>query len=105
ASRRRHTSSTRDWSPDVCSSDLSGSYSFAAGKAAVVHYGRAARGLSLGAIARGKAVAATGCIAEPASNGSIETAGGVATAPSDRSEERRVGKGGSCAGSSGADVR
>src|SRR5207247_8471213 len=62
SSRRRHTRSTRDWSSDVCSSDLAGTPCSAATASIISPYGTAA-GVNVGGVATGG-----------------------------RSEERRVGK-------------
>src|SRR5207249_8134528 len=98
SSRRRHTRSKRDWSSDVCSSDLgllnsSGQVGGALGLAV------------LAALSAARSGALTGAGATPAS----ALAGGfhiawlaaaaiVGIALLVRSEERRVGKGGRCGG-------
>src|SRR5690606_39459315 len=82
SSRRRHTSFSRDWSSDVCSSDL-----FLAEPDGRVVAGRAPRQQLAVGVERGGRVGRGGAVllevAGPVSAG----AAGVA-----RSEERRVGK-------------
>src|SRR5690606_40124416 len=81
SSRRRHTRFSRDWSSDVCSSDLRmGSPSYT---------GSFVRATSGGTVGRGGAGgwAAAGAAAAAAAAGAAAPAAGGA-----RSEERRVGK-------------
>src|SRR5207249_6232405 len=87
SSRRRHTRSKRDWSSDVCSSDLS-----AAGKPLVLALAhdplhvllRQFQVLEQHALELAAPVWTLGCLADP-----FQGQGQIAFA---RSEERRVGK-------------
>src|SRR2546429_1379161 len=83
SSRRRHTRCSRDWSSDVCSSDLNAAAYFAG------------PGVILSFVIAGSACALTGlCYAELAS--AMPVSGSSYTycyaALGERSEERRVGK-------------
>src|SRR5699024_12198439 len=93
SSRRRHTRSKRDWSSDVCSSDLSSPFLSVASSSSPAN-SAAGLGASLGA-GTGAAAAATGAElgGAPAvtSTGSSTRAFSVGAYGS-RSEERRVGK-------------
>src|SRR5690606_39812578 len=92
SSRRRHTRFSRDWSSDVCSSDL-----FAAAASGGPAHGHAYRG-------NAAAAGGTDRRSSPSSAGRRASAGGLARErktempppnagrPSDRSEERRVGE-------------
>src|SRR5207249_8227128 len=87
ASRRRHTSSKRDWSSDVCSSDL-----LPKGEAAVDHPCR------LGTPRRVEVVAVADLAKAPLKGDQLllglepERVGGFRPRVPGRSEERRVGK-------------
>src|SRR3712207_7078652 len=82
SSRRRHTRYWRDWSSDVCSSDLRPS-----GRVGAVAEGRDGRGHQLPeqTYAGGAGESAVACVAEA-------TAVALSTPSAIRSEERRVGK-------------
>src|SRR5207249_7706648 len=96
-SRRRHTRSKRDWSSDVCSSDL-----IALSQLARNLYKRNTPGVRSGKnkLVQASWLSATGCptqatIALP--NADFTGVGGSSTYTDPaRSEERRVGKEGSC---------
>src|SRR5687768_17930199 len=99
SSRRRHTGCSRDWSSDVCSSDLRTHVSRLAASAACTEATVASTGLNSlagaeGWLMSGKA-AAENAIAT-SNSGLLLT---VAAPPASRSEERRVGKEGQCRGS------
>src|SRR5690606_39863402 len=84
SSRRRHTRFSRDWSSDVCSSDLAGSAGtvFGGGPAA-----------ALAAAAAAEAVGGVNCSnSEAAGSACTLTGAGAGPAAVVRSEERRVGK-------------
>src|SRR5699024_12010090 len=78
SSRRRHTRSKRDWSSDVCSSDLR-----VAGMIRLV-------------IADDHPVVRAGLRAMFQAEDDIDVVAEVSTGPDARSEERRVGKEGRC---------
>src|SRR5207247_4870027 len=87
SSRRRHTRSTRDWSSDVCSSDL-----FQLGAA------RGLPGHGEGAIERGERLLRVGDDADrrprdPGDLDRVEIDADHFDVAVERSEERRVGKG------------
>src|SRR5690606_40394737 len=79
SSRRRHTRFSRDWSSDVCSSDLG----FAGAVRAEDADARAGRQLQLDVVQDGRAVIAQNALAQ------IQQRVGLAIG---RSEERRVGE-------------
>src|SRR5690625_8010658 len=79
SSRRRHTSWPRDWSSDVCSSDLRDTSA-----------PKLARCRSIG-VSRKRCTMLSGCFWGPAW---LEESGGLESGASARSEERRVGNGG-----------
>src|SRR5207253_4509576 len=86
SSRRRHTRWPRDWSSDVCSSDLT-----AASKSATGQYFQRIHALDLasGAERPGSPIAVQ---ATYPGSGANSTSGIVSFDPAFRSEERRVGK-------------
>src|SRR5690625_6853541 len=86
SSRRRHTRWPRDWSSDVCSSDL-------AEPALLERIGAAGRGL------RSVTLAGIHVRGEHRRGGVLDLRGGDVSGA--RSEERRVGKGGGCWRSAG----
>src|SRR5207249_9349986 len=101
---RRHTRSKRDWSSDVCSSDLEGGNYGMMTHGDRVHY--AIRGLGTWETASDFADA------DPARELVLADLAGAGGPPPDwkgygqgalasRSEERRVGKGGRCGGAAG----
>src|SRR5690606_40578972 len=92
-SRRRHTSFSRDWSSDVCSSDLVESCQEGAGVTArvdgvVVHVGTGAYLARSGV----DVTTLTGLANEMAQRGSTPVLVAVDRVAAGRSEERRVGK-------------
>src|SRR5690606_40806700 len=82
SSRRRHTRFSRDWSSDVCSSDLNAAIETATGRTLTIE------GIVNGATLRGPGAFHLGGGATMANATSL--AGTTIT--QDRSEERRVGK-------------
>src|SRR5204863_2094638 len=92
-----HTRSLRDWSSDVCSSDLQAEYD-AANRRIVVRLGTGANSTQGGSVGIGESttlkfrvtidLTATGVLA----NQAVITADGLKGNPTTRSEERRVGK-------------
>src|SRR5207247_7048900 len=102
-SGRRHTSATRDWSSDVCSSDLT----VGGGVPAVLLGGRAA-GHRAGEAPAGAGIpeaglAGEGCLTEGGgADGQDRGGAGVGADAGLRSEERGVGQeGGGCGGGGG----
>src|SRR5207253_4206920 len=95
SSRRRNTRWPRDWSSDVCSSDLPGKAAAASRRSrAVLRFaGRAGAGGDGGM--RALAVAG-GCCQDPRRSGAQ-----AENRPARRSEERRVGEGGGWGGRGG----
>src|SRR5438874_7340434 len=79
SSRRRHTRSLRDWSSDVCSSDLL--------TTRISPLAGAALGLALGVIGGARRLGSGAC-----GRGLRSAAEGARHHLADRSEERRVGK-------------
>src|SRR5207249_6163227 len=84
SSRRRHTRSKRDWSSDVCSSDLSVTLSAASPQSITVDYNTA----DGTATAPADYVAKSGTLTFPANSTTPQSI----TIIVNRSEERRVGK-------------
>src|SRR5207247_5529700 len=93
--RRRHTKSTRDWSSDVCSSDLSAAFEKAAGPLARRLLAALEAGEKAGGDKRGKQSAALLVVrAEGGYLGLDDRAIDLRVDEhTQRSEERRVGKG------------
>src|SRR5206468_8584823 len=87
SSRRRHTRSDRDWSSDVCSSDLEA----ALVRATVEHF-RGQQDHARAGAEGGHAIAQPGCnsVEQPARLEELRHRRRLA--PGERSEERRVGK-------------
>src|SRR5207245_5325594 len=105
SSRRRHTRCYRDWSSDVCSSDLG-----EAAMASIRYWTNSAGGWSvttIDAAGRGASIAIDGSdhihAAYLGTNGSTTELRHATDAG--RSEERRVGKGGSGCATTGANNR
>src|SRR5207247_7469764 len=86
SSRRRHTRSTRDWSSDVCSSDLIGRH----GAALVPDHKTVLTHCNAGALATAGYGTALGVIRAACESGKRIDVFAGETRP--RSEERRVGK-------------
>src|SRR5206468_5331782 len=87
SSRRRHTSSDRDWSSDVCSSDLAACHSFGTGMFQCLYQPGPAHWAMLPSTLEWHAAAALVAVAALAWPWA-----GLATILMLRSEERRVGK-------------
>src|SRR5206468_5640546 len=95
SSRRRHTRSDRDWSSDVCSSDLHEEEKPM--QFGLTDHERLRRELQ--ADARVRALLPRIQFSGLVSNGDKTSIFiGAAVEPQERSEERRVGKGGRCGG-------
>src|SRR5690606_40131815 len=94
--RRRHTRFSRDWSSDVCSSDLERyplpPFARTVGFSATTTISRKAFGIDAWPGVIGDAVALRIEAEAQRVRGDVDTV--ERAAPADRSEERRVGKGG-----------
>src|SRR5207249_8948024 len=91
SSRRRHTRSKRDWSSDVCSSDLVFDFYLNGGQGPIEP---PTRGFSVqaGSIGQRRADAIKSCARCSARATTVRCALRISSPPSMRSEERRVGK-------------
>src|SRR5207247_4403010 len=98
ASTRRHTRSTRDWSSDVCSSDLAARKTAFHHANAAFHAGRGATMLGDRALLQGQHAEVEGDRIEPARKDDARAAASGGFMMRVRSEERRVGKEGSYGG-------
>src|SRR5690606_39781159 len=98
SSRRRHTRFSRDWSSDVCSSDLSCAMNRRIVVAAAI-LGLVAALFALLLYQRRSDAPNTATAERGSIDVTIQTVGSVQTPDAARSEERRVGKGGEVGGS------
>src|SRR5204862_2061685 len=98
SSRRRHTRSLRDWSSDVCSSDLEPLFEISTDKVDTEIPAPSAGVLAEVAVEEGKTVAIGTVVGKIDEAGSGATAAAPAPAKPERSEERRVGKEGRSGG-------